>query len=288
MKVISTRHELEIEIESMRNAGLEIGFVPTMGALHQGHLSLIEASKKDNLFTVSSIFVNPLQFNNPQDLEKYPRYLEDDLLMLSSSGCNLVFTPDVNEMYPEPIIKEYEFDWLDKVMEGSSRPGHFNGVAIVVEQLFRMVRPHRAYFGEKDYQQLMIVKRLVEICDLDIEIVPCPIIRESDGLAMSSRNRRLSPEQRQEASLIYTVLSEMNSMAPEHSPEHIKEHALQRLRKNPFFEPEYVEICREDNLEPILRWEKGLRARAFIAASMGQVRLIDNMPILCNFAGYAN
>lgn len=259
-----------------------------MGALHEGHISLIMASKAENDISTASIFVNPLQFNNPLDLDKYPRTLDNDLSMLADAGCDLVFVPENNEMYPEPVSREFDFGALATVMEGRFRPGHFNGVAIVVERLFRLMRPHRAYFGEKDFQQLMIVKRLVEICQLDLEIVPCPIIREADGLAMSSRNRRLSAEQRLNAPLIFQTLTEIAARSQNQSPAELREMAMRMLSDNPCFEPEYVEICREDTLEPLNDWEVGVSARAFVAAFMGEIRLIDNMPILRNFAGYAN
>ena len=189
-----------------RKQGKSIGLVPTMGALHEGHLSLIDASLRSNDITVISIFVNPTQFNDRKDFEKYPRDLDKDLELIRLKGCDLVFAPSEEEIYPEKDTRVFDFGTLDKYMEGKYRPGHFNGVAQIVSRLFDIIEPDRAYFGEKDFQQLVIIKNLVQQLNLPVEIVPCPIIRESDGLAMSSRNRLLTPEQRKSASKISKVL----------------------------------------------------------------------------------
>ncbi|HFB61616.1 MAG TPA: pantoate--beta-alanine ligase, partial [Bacteroidetes bacterium] len=196
MKKFTTIKETKEYLSGQKAAGKTIGFVPTMGALHEGHLELMRRARKENDLLVVSIFVNPIQFNNPDDLKKYPRTLEDDMEKLKSVDCNVLFAPDAAEMYPEKVTTQYDFGELDKVMEGKFRPGHFNGVAVVVKKLFDIVQPHRAYFGEKDFQQLAIIKKLVEMENIPVEIVPCPIVRDPAGLAMSSRNRLLTPEQR--------------------------------------------------------------------------------------------
>ena len=192
MQLVTTRAEATQFSLSEQSLGKKVGFVPTMGALHQGHLSLVHQSIRQNDSTIVSIFVNPIQFNNADDLKKYPRTLDNDLELLESEGCNMVFAPSVEEMYPQVPTESYSFGLLEQVMEGFYRPGHFNGVAIVVRRLFDILRPHRAYFGEKDYQQLVIIRKMVEQFQLPVETIGCPIVREPDGLAMSSRNRRLA------------------------------------------------------------------------------------------------
>ena len=214
MNVYNFIVDIQRFVEEKHNLGLKVGFVPTMGALHEGHLSLINRAKKDNDIVVSSVFVNPIQFNNPTDLEKYPRTPERDIEKLEQAGCDAVFMPSVDEMYPEKVEEHYDFGDLERVMEGACRPRHFNGVAIVVRKLFEIVTPDRAYFGEKDFQQLAIIKKMVQNLNMNLEIVPCPIIRENDGLAMSSRNVRLNETERAIAPQIFATLNDATSIIP--------------------------------------------------------------------------
>lgn len=255
-----------------------IGFVPTMGALHDGHLSLIRQASQGNDLVVCSIFVNPIQFNKPEDLKKYPRTLEKDLKMLSDLGCDVVFNPSEREMYPEPETKVYDFGMLDKVMEGHYRHGHFNGVAIVVKRLFDIVKPHRAYFGEKDFQQLQIIKAMVKMESLDVEIVTCPTIREPDGLAMSSRNVRLSGEQRRDAALIPAALKMAKELYETHDVDQVRQSVIEKIDASRHLEVEYFEIVWADTLLPVM--DKGERAKMVvgcIAVYAGEIRLIDNI-----------
>ncbi len=263
--------------EAAGKAGKSIGFVPTMGALHNGHLMLVEQALAENDLVVCSIFVNPIQFNNPADLEKYPRTFEKDSTLLEAIGCDVVFYPDVAEMYPEPVTHTYDFGLLDKVMEGRYRAGHFNGVAIVVKKLFDIVRPHKAYFGEKDFQQLAVIKALVKMEAMDIRIVPCPIVRETDGLAMSSRNVRLSAAQRKEAPLIYQTLIKASELCKTQSVERVIDQVTRIINANPEMELEYFEISNPETLVPVRDNNPNGRVVACIAVFMGQVRLIDNM-----------
>jgi pantoate--beta-alanine ligase len=248
-----------------------------MGALHEGHLSLIECSTDNNDITVVSIFVNPTQFNQRSDYEKYPRDLGKDLKWLEKENVDIVFTPTEKEMYPEEDARIFDFGKLDKVMEGQHRPGHFNGVAQIVSKLFEIINPHKAYFGEKDFQQLVIIKELVKKLNMNIEIVPCPILREESGLAMSSRNERLKPEERKNASLISQTLFKARQMAPEYPPENLKSWVVDELNKNPDIDVEYFEIVNEKTLELITNFKETYYKRACIAAWVGNVRLIDNV-----------
>ena len=206
MKTFKKISEISDFLQQKKNAGKSIGFVPTMGALHEGHLELMRRAKSENDLLAVSIFVNPIQFNNPEDLKKYPRDLDNDSQLLKSVACDVLFFPEVEEMYPEKITKTYDFGVLENVMEGAFRAGHFNGVAIVVQKLFEIIQPTRAYFGEKDFQQLAVIQKLVQLESIPVEIVPCPIVRESDGLAMSSRNERLTAHERKLAPFIYNTL----------------------------------------------------------------------------------
>lgn len=264
---------LDIQIQE----GRTIGFVPTMGALHDGHLSLIAFSVADNDLTVASIFVNPKQFNNPDDLKKYPRTLDRDLKELETSGCDIVFFPSGKEMYPEEVHIVYDFGNLDKVMEGKHRPGHFNGVAIVVEHLFKITKPDKAYFGQKDFQQLAIIKALVEIQKMPVDIIPCPIVREADGLAMSSRNIRLTVAQRKAAPGIYRALQGAKSKFNQTSIKEIKDWVDRQIRNIPEMQLEYFEIVDQKSLMPVLTRRQGQTCIACIAVYLGEVRLIDNM-----------
>ncbi len=262
-----------------RQSGKTIGFVPTMGALHEGHLSLVKQARLENDVVVVSIFVNPIQFNNPDDLLKYPRTLEKDLNMLAAAGCDVVFNPSVSEMYPEKVEKTYDFGELANVMEGAFRPGHFNGVAIVVQKLFEITLPHKAYFGEKDFQQLQIIKALVKIEKLDLEIVPCPISRENDGLARSSRNERLTPAMRTAAPYIHMVLEEARSLSTAHSASQIISFVKAKFSDHPLLKLEYFSIANSETLQPvsgtILPGDYG-----FIAVFAGEIRLIDNIRLI--------
>lgn len=256
-----------------------IGFVPTMGALHAGHISLIEESKKQCDITVCSIFVNPTQFNDPADLERYPRTPEKDLAMLEKAGCDAVFMPPAEEIYPEKDDRHFDFGLLDKVLEGEKRPGHFNGVAQVVSRLFDIVQPHKAFFGLKDYQQVMVIKKMVEQLHLKTEIVPCPILREADGLAMSSRNMLLSGEERKAASLIPELMKEAKALAGTVSPVELKERLIAEASKNPLLKADYIEFREADTLKEVHDFSADKKIICLAAIYSGKIRLIDNILI---------
>ena len=279
MKVFNFIVDIQRFVEEKRNEGLKIGFVPTMGALHEGHLSLINRAKKENDIVVCSVFVNPIQFNNPADLEKYPRTPERDIEKLEQAGCDAVFMPSAEEMYPEKVEDHYDFGDLERVMEGACRPGHFNGVAIVVRKLFEIVTPNKAYFGEKDFQQLAIINKMVSDLNMNLEIVPCPIIRENDGLAMSSRNVRLNEAERAIAPKIFATLNDSITKKDVMSPAEMKNYALKKYAEIKEFDVEYVEITDEINLKSIENWDECDHARIFVALQLGPVRLIDNVRI---------
>lgn len=284
MKVFSKITETTAFIQKQKNSGLTIGFVPTMGALHEGHLSLMRQAKSENDLLVVSIFVNPIQFNNKKDLEKYPKTFESDSFMLEEVGCDILFAPSAIEMYPEPILKNYDFGLLGDVMEGANRPGHFNGVAIVVKKLFEICLPTKSYFGEKDFQQLAIINKLVKIENLDVEIIPCQIVRESDGLAMSSRNSRLSNEQRQIAPFIYKTLVQARNLAGINSVNDVKIWVENKFESNVAFQLEYFEIANDTDLQKVSNWNDAENIMGFVVANMGNVRLIDNIRLFNNFA----
>ncbi len=277
IKLTHTISSTQTLIQQQIGIGKTIGFVPTMGALHEGHLQLIRRAVAENDIVVVSIFVNPIQFNNPDDLAKYPRTLEADLQMLESTGCHLVFAPSAEEMYPEPDLTEFDFGQLDKVMEGKFRPGHFKGVAIVVKKLFEIVIPHKAYFGEKDFQQLAIIKKMVEILQMPVEIVPCAIVREPDGLAMSSRNARLTAVERAEAPIIFKALSGIKENHSWFIPDGVKQLVRGEIQESPFFRVEYVDIVDTETLQPFEDWNDVEHAVVCVAAFIGSVRLIDNI-----------
>lgn len=277
MIVVKTIQETNQWISKARQDGKSVGFVPTMGALHQGHLALQERSCKENDLSICSIFVNPIQFNNPEDLKKYPRTEEKDLRKLELAGCDMVFMPAVQEMYPEENTCVYDFGHLDKVMEGRYRPGHFNGVAVVVKKLFDIVQPHRAYFGEKDFQQLAIVKALVNMLKLPVEIVPCPTVRETSGLAMSSRNERLSKHDRETAAMIYRTLLAAKKQVPQLKPHECERWVIQHIDATPGLKTEYFELVDADTLLPVHEWKQGQKVAGCVAAFIGGVRLIDNI-----------
>lgn len=277
MKVLRNKKTLVDYIERHKEMGKKIGFAPTMGALHLGHISLYETAKKENDEIISSIFVNPTQFNNPDDFEKYPQTLENDLKLLEKAGVDAVYVPKAIDIYPEGLkSKHYDFDGLDNEMEGKYRPGHFDGVGTVVEELLRQVQPHNAYFGEKDYQQLAIIKKMVEKTKLPVKIHGVPTLREEDGLAMSSRNVRLTETQRKEATIIYETLTKVKEWFKVLSVEEIKLRVLEIFR-NSNFELEYFVIADEKTLKETDYFYKDKNYRAFIVAYADTVRLIDNM-----------
>lgn len=261
-----------------RRSGQTVGFVPTMGALHPGHLSLIEASKRENAITVCSIFVNPAQFNNPDDLKKYPRTLEADQSLLEKAGCNVLFFPETKTMYESESKVRFDFGDLDKVMEGKFRPGHFSGVALVVSKLFHIVEPDTAYFGQKDWQQLTIVQHLVSELKFNLKLKSIPTLREPDGLAMSSRNTRLSAVQRKKATVLYRALHEARQwLTQSMGVDEVKKKVQQLLENDNEVKLEYFEIADSVNLKLLNRVDESDRPILCIAALVGEVRLIDNM-----------
>lgn len=277
MKVFESVFSMQDFLKKERFSGKSIGLVPTMGALHEGHLSLIRASALENEITIASIFVNPLQFNNTQDLDLYPRTLEKDLEMLKDSDCTAVFAPSVDEMYPSKTSMKMSFGSLEEVMEGKFRPGHFNGVGIVVSKLFHMVNPDKAYFGQKDLQQFAIIARLVKDLSFSLNLIRCPIYRESDGLAMSSRNVRLSTLNRPIASQIYKSLQLAEKFLFEHDPSKTKEMVLAFISEYKELELEYFEIVNSETLEPIVDVKGHKELALCIAVYLDGVRLIDNV-----------
>ncbi|MCL2416770.1 MAG: pantoate--beta-alanine ligase [Bacteroidales bacterium] len=278
MILCQTKIELQDTLKA-QGANPIIGFVPTMGGLHEGHLALVRQARRENEIVVASIFVNPIQFNNAEDLKKYPRNLERDLEMLKEVGCDIVFAPEDAEMYPEKPTENYNFGALETVMEGAFRPGHFNGVAIVVKRLFDLVNPTTAYFGEKDFQQLALIRALVEQKDLAVEIVACPTVREHDGLAMSSRNTRLSEEDRRIAPQIQKILRDCRDLVDVFTPSQVKTFAEEQFKKIPRTKLEYFEIANAKTLQPIENWSDSPRRVACVAIWLGDVRLIDNVKI---------
>jgi len=276
MKLVKTVKDLQDNLLLLRIRG-SVGFVPTMGALHKGHVSLVENAADENNVVVVSIFVNPTQFNNHEDFKRYPRDLETDLNVLADAGCDLVFAPSADEMYPVPDNRKFNFGALETVMEGKYRPSHFNGVAQVVSKLFDMVKPDKAYFGLKDFQQLAIIKSLVKQLNLSVEIVPCPIIREKSGLAMSSRNELLSVEERENAAIISETLFMAKELAGQKSVNELIKWVTERINKDPFLTVEYFEIVDDENLQPIKSWEDKNIKVGCIAVYCGKVRLIDNI-----------
>lgn len=258
-----------------------VGFVPTMGALHQGHLSLLAESIKHNSVTVISIFVNPTQFNNPEDLEKYPRTLDSDVGKIEALNPEIiVFAPNVDDIYQGKTVSEsFNFDGLENQMEGRFRAGHFDGVGTIVKMLFEIIRPDNAYFGEKDFQQLQIVKKLVSKYKIPVNVVGCPIFREENGLAMSSRNERLSPKERSDAAIIYKTLLTAKKHFGTESANQVAGFVRKVFEKNPDFTLEYFEIADEATLEPAVRKNKTKKYRAFIAVFVNKVRLIDTITL---------
>ena len=277
MKKIDAVFALRKAIEAYRADGKNIGFVPTMGALHQGHVSLVRQSAGENDCTIVSIFVNPTQFNDPSDLKNYPRTLEADLALLEENGCDIVFVPSVEEMYPVPDTRVFDFGLLDKVMEGAFRPGHFNGVAQIVSKLFDAVQPGRAYFGEKDFQQLAIIREMVKQLQLPVEIIGCPIVREPDGLAMSSRNARLTSGQREIAPLIAETLKNSRTFVSSKTVEEIIESVITTIDTCPELKVEYFQVVDGRSLQPVADWDETDYIVGCIAVFCGEIRLIDNI-----------
>ena len=284
MQTLTTVAALTAAIEEAKKSGKTIGLVPTMGALHEGHLSLIHKARQQNDLVVVSVFVNPIQFNNQEDLAKYPRTVEADCEKLAAAGADIAFVPSVEEMYPEPVNTVYHFGPIEQVMEGPRRPGHFSGVAVVVRKLFDLTQPNRAYFGEKDYQQIAIIRNLLEQIKYPIELVPCPIVRADDGLALSSRNMRLSPEARAVAPTIYATLQQAVEMSEVEDIETVHDFVIDTLSsfqeinglaENLKFEPEYFEIVDDTSLQPIAQWEDAKGVVGCIAVWLDGVRLID-------------
>jgi len=272
------KSELTSHIHDLKKRDKSIGFVPTMGALHQGHLSLIELARNENDLVVASIFVNPTQFDNQEDLLKYPKTLESDLNLLKEAGCHLVFVPTVEEMYTEQVeAKHFDFGGIEFEMEGKFRTGHFDGVATIVNELFKIVRPTIAYFGEKDFQQLQIIKKLVELEELPIIIKGCPIFREKDGLAMSSRNLRLTDEQRKVAPFVYSILTKAKEKFKTQNIEKITKWVESQFNNHSLLDLEYFLIADENSLKPSIHKEISKKYRAFIAVYAGKIRLIDNI-----------
>ena len=279
MKVLHTIQDLKAELKAYRNEGKSVGLVPTMGALHAGHASLVERSVRENDVTVVSVFVNPTQFNDKNDLAKYPRTLEKDCELLEEKGATIAFAPSVEEVYPEPDTRVFSYPPTDEVMEGGFRPGHFNGVCQVVSKLFMMVEPDRAYFGEKDFQQIAVIKRMVEDKKFPLEICPCPIVREESGLALSSRNSLLTPEEKDIAVNISKTLFASLEYAKNHSLEETKQWVIDTLNSIDGLEVQYYEIVDGTSLASLKDWEDSDDVVGCITVFCGQipVRLIDNI-----------
>ena len=277
MKLVHTIQDLRAELDIQRKAGKKIGFVPTMGALHEGHASLVRRAVAENDVVVVSDFVNPTQFNDKNDLLKYPRTLEADCELLEKEGAAYVFAPSVEEIYPEPDTRQFSYAPLDTVMEGKYRPGHFNGVCQVVSKLFMMVEPDKAYFGEKDFQQLAIIREMVKQMNFPLEIVGCPIVRESDGLALSSRNARLSDEQRKQALEISQTLFKSQEYATSHTLEETRKFVEESIAAAEGLELEYFEIVDGMTLQKVASWEDTDYIVGCITVFCGEVRLIDNI-----------
>jgi pantoate--beta-alanine ligase len=278
MQIFKTVVEIQEYLTKFKTK--KVGFVATMGALHQAHISLIKASQKENELTICSIFVNPKQFNKKEDLVKYPRDIDSDLERLERAQCDVVFIPSVDEMYPVKVEKEFHFGLLSEVMEAEHRPGHFNGVAIVIERFFEILKPTNAYFGEKDYQQLAVINALARQINSPVKVVGCPIFREKNGLAMSSRNERLTEREKEIAGEINRALSFVSKNKETHTVAELKSYFLNRIREDKLFDLEYFEIADSTTLKPIKTWEESEKQIAFTAVNFAGVRLIDNMTII--------
>jgi len=279
MKLVSTIQELKTLLASARQEGKKIGLVPTMGALHRGHVSLVERCVAENDLSVVSVFLNPTQFNDKVDLEKYPRTLEADCALMEEVGASIVFAPSVSEMYPEEDLRRFSYPGVDSVMEGAFRPGHFNGVCQIVSKLFYIVEPDRAYFGEKDFQQIAVIKAMVADLKLPVEIIPCPVIREESGLAMSSRNTLLSDEERQTAAQIYQVLKKSKLFAANHSLADTRSYVIDTINSVVGLEVQYFSIVDGDTLQDLDRWDESDSIVGCITVFCGAapIRLIDHI-----------
>ncbi|MCP2042907.1 pantoate--beta-alanine ligase [Pontibacter sp. HSC-36F09] len=282
MEVIERVSALRAIVTALRCSGKRIGFVPTMGALHEGHLQLLRASARENDITICSVFVNPTQFNNASDYKLYPRTLEQDISLLQTVGCDYLFAPSAEEVYPQQSVLQFSFGALEAVMEGEHRPGHFNGVAIVVSKLFHIVQPHKAYFGQKDLQQVAIVRQLVQTLSFDLELVCYHTVREADGLAMSSRNKRLTATQRQHATQLYKALQMAAADLKHKAIPDIKAEVAAYLGQVDELQLEYFEIVDAYTLQPVTDVQAQEEVAICIAAFVGEVRLIDNMIVNLN------
>ena len=277
MKVIHTIKDLQAELTVLRAQGKKVGLVPTMGALHVGHASLVKRSVSENGVTVVSVFVNPTQFNDKNDLAKYPRTLDADCRLLEDCGAAFAFAPSVEEMYPQPDTREFSYAPLDTVMEGAFRPGHFNGVCQIVSKLFDAIQQDRAYFGEKDFQQLAIIREMVRQMNYKLEIVGCPIVREEDGLALSSRNKRLSAQERENALNISRTLFKSRTFATSHTVSETQKMVEEAIEAAPGLRLEYFEIVDGNTLQKVNSWEDAQYVVGCITVFCGEVRLIDNI-----------
>ena len=286
MIIFKKTNDLQQHLAACRQKGktlpdnqTSIGFVPTMGALHEGHLSLLKISTRENQFTLCSIFVNPAQFNDPNDFKKYPSTLEQDILMLETNGCDILFLPHVEEIYPDGFNKKkhYDLGYLETILEGEFRPGHFQGVCMAVDKLLLIVHPDKLYLGQKDYQQCMIIEKLIGLMKMEksIQVRVCPIVREKDGLAMSSRNMRLNKEQRAKAPALYETLIFLKQNISKLSLPDLKKEATELLQQKGF-KPDYVEIADAKTLKPINEWDSRINILGLVAATINEVRLIDN------------
>lgn len=277
MKTFTKVKELREALGAVRNG--KIGFVPTMGALHEGHISLVGRARRECDMVVVSVFVNPTQFNDKTDLKNYPRTPEADAAMLAAAGVDFVLFPTVEEIYPEPDTRVFDFGKIDKVMEGATRPGHFNGVAQVVSRLFAIVEPDKAYFGEKDFQQIAVIRAMVRQLGLRVEIVDCPIVRDSDGLARSSRNTLLDKEHRAAAPHIYEVLSAAVGKVGEMSPAELSEWVTREVERNPLLKVIYFQAVDALSMQQVQSWDESERVQGCIAVQAGAIRLIDNIKL---------
>lgn len=277
MKVVNRVAELEAALAGCPKEG--IGFVPTMGALHAGHRSLVERARRENDLVVVSVFVNPTQFNDKNDLRNYPRTPEADCAVLEAAGADVVFMPSVEDIYPESDTRIFDFGMVDKVMEGATRPGHFNGVAQVVSRLFELVKPYNAYFGEKDFQQIAVIKAMVRQLNIDVNIVECPIVRGEDGLALSSRNELLTPEHRKAAPHIYATISQSAENMQSMTPAELTQWVVATIDSNPLLKTIYFEAVDALTMQRVESWDESERIQGCIAVQVGDIRLIDNIRI---------
>lgn len=279
MLIFTKIADLQAFLNETRKSGKTLGFVPTMGALHPGHVSLTRISKSECDLTLCSIFVNPTQFNDKKDLERYPRTPEKDIELLASTGCDAVFLPLAEEIYPTEEVKIYNFDHLSTTLEGEHRPGHFNGVAQVVQRFFEIIQPDAAFFGSKDYQQVMVIRELVRQMNSPIRIVACPILREEDGLAMSSRNALLNKDERAAASRLPQIMQAARGLLLNEGIEAAREFVKQQTSAEPLLKLDYYEVCEADTLKIVNALTPGLAYITLIACFSGRIRLIDNLPV---------